>query len=161
MGKKRKNNTRKKSRSGKRSMRGGRLTEEGLRFLINACKSVKPNVESVQTYLQNYHRDRANTFSKSDIKVYLGYMGSSLSTKHEMFAVIKRKDREAAERTRLGLDAVIPPEDGEGRPPRERRSRRRHGHRGEHRDRHHSPSPRPPPSDDDSSGHGEGSPFRS
>jgi hypothetical protein len=151
MPKNNKKGTRKKSRSGKRNMRGGRLTEEGLRFLINACKSVKPNVESVRTYLQNYHRDRADTFSKSDIKVYLGYMGSSISTKHETFAVIKRKDREAAERERLGLDVKIPPGDRDGRHPGRRRSRRRRGH--------HYPGPPPSPlsssSSSSSSSHGD------
>ena len=151
MGKKR-NRTRKRSRSGKRNMRGGRLTEEGLRFLINACRGVKPNVESVRTHLQNYHKDRANTFSKSDIKIYLGYMGSSISTKHETFAVIKRKDREAAERERLGLDVKIPPGDGDGRHPGRRRSRRRHGR--------HYPGPPPSPLLSSSSSSGsEGGPY--
>jgi hypothetical protein len=132
-------------------MRGGRLTEEGLRFLINACRGVKPNVESVRTYLQNYHKDRANTFSKSDIKIYLGYMRSSISTKHEMFAVIKRKDREAAERERLGLDVKIPPGDGDGRHPGRRRSRRRRGR--------HYPGPPPSPLSSSSSSSGsEGGP---
>ena len=147
MGKKR-NRTRKKPRSGKRNMRGGRLTEEGLRFLINACKGVKPNVESIRTYLQNYHKDRADTFSKSDIKIYLGYMGSSISTKHEMFAVIKRKDREAAERERLGLDVKIPPRDRDRKHTERRRSRRRH--------RRHYPTPPPSPlSSSSSSSHGD------
>ena len=132
-------------------MRGGRLTEEGLRFLINACRGVKPNVESVRTYLQNYHKDRANTFSKSDIKIYLGYMRSSISTKHEMFAVIKRKDREAAERERLGLDVKIPPGDEDGRHPGRRRSRRRRGR--------HYPGPPPSPlSSSSSSSHGDDGP---
>ena len=130
MNKRRKRTTRKKSNLSKRNLRGGRLTEEGLRFLVDNCKNVTHNVESIQTYLQNYHRDKANTFSKSDIKIYLGYMGSTLTKKREIFDIIKRKDREAAERARLGLDAVAPPKDREG-------SRRRDRHLG---DRHPLPS---------------------
>ena len=93
MKKRSKRYTRKKTRSSKRKMRGGRLTEDGLRFLISVCRNVH-TVENIQRHLQINYGDRAATFSKSDIKLYLDYMGASISTKHKVFAIIKRKDRE-------------------------------------------------------------------
>jgi len=93
--------TRKKSKTRKRILRGGRLTLDGLKFLIEHCDTVEPkNVTSLREYLADERmvelmlKERVQNFSNRDLRLYIKYMGSSGPSKRNIRKIIQKRDKQ-------------------------------------------------------------------
>jgi hypothetical protein len=87
------NYTRKKSKTRKRILYGGRLTEDNLRFLIKNCNGIKKNLRILREHLDSQHPQKSREISNGDLKLYLIYMASGLGKKNQIVKSIRKRDK--------------------------------------------------------------------